>query len=68
MARRNRGAFRPGVDPRRHVFTHEECSQGGRTSFAYLLEHKPEVLRGLRKKLALTRWQYKQRAERGDTR
>jgi hypothetical protein len=51
MAKPNPGHFKPGVDPRRHVFTFDECSRGGQTSFAYLLEHKPEVLLGLRKKL-----------------
>ena len=47
----NRGSFTPGLDPRRHVFTVDECSRGGQASFAYLLEWKPWVLLGLRKKL-----------------
>lgn len=29
---RNRGWFRKGFDPRRHVFTREECSRGGLTT------------------------------------
>jgi len=24
----NRGSFKEGYDPRRHIFTHEECVQG----------------------------------------
>src|SRR5687768_8664454 len=29
---RNRGRFKPGFDPRRHVFTRDECSRGGMTT------------------------------------
>jgi hypothetical protein len=53
--RRNAGWFKRGHDPRRHEFTWDECSRGGRASFAYLMEYKPEVLLGLRKKLRGTR-------------
>lgn len=28
--KRNRGLFRPGPDPRRHVFTRDERSRGGK--------------------------------------
>ena len=49
--RRNAGQCRRGHDPRRHCLTTEARRRGGRTSFAYLLAHKPEVLLGLRKKL-----------------
>ena len=31
---RTRTSFRPGYDPRRHIFTHEECVRGGRIRWA----------------------------------
>jgi len=35
--RTNRGWFRPGFDPRRHVFTREERSRGGQTTMRRFL-------------------------------
>jgi hypothetical protein len=61
--RPNPGHFKPGYDPRRHIFTFEERSRGGVTSFAYLLEYKPWVLLGLRKKLRL-QWRERQARSR----
>jgi hypothetical protein len=52
--RHNKGWFKKGADPRRHEFTPEERSRGGKASFDYLLTHKPHVLLGLRKKLRRT--------------
>lgn len=36
---RNRGSFRRGFDPRRHVFTRDECSRGGHTTAKRYLCH-----------------------------
>jgi hypothetical protein len=63
---RNAGWFTPGPDPRRHALTHQERSKGGQTSFAWLMANKPEALLGLRRKLAETRWQWRQRVARGE--
>ena len=33
----NSTSFRPGPDPRRHRFTREECSRGGRTTWRRIM-------------------------------
>jgi hypothetical protein len=58
--RRNPGWFQKGHDPRRHDLTTQERSRGGRASFAKLMEERPEVLLGLRKKLRQQRREARQ--------
>jgi integrase len=41
MRRHNRGWFKKGHDPRRHELTFDECSRGGRASFAFCSNTSP---------------------------
>ncbi len=39
----NKGQFQKGPDPRRHVFTVEECSRGGQVSWKkYMVRHRQQ--------------------------
>lgn len=45
------GRFKKGDDPRRHSFSKDECSLGGRKGFQTIMNEKPYLLLWLRKKL-----------------
>jgi hypothetical protein len=49
--RRNRGHFRKGHDPRRHVLTFEERSRGGQTTWRKAMDGEPHLLRWLQRKI-----------------
>jgi hypothetical protein len=54
MARRNRGHFRRGHDPRRHVLTFEERSRGGQTAWRNMMHDAPQMLRWLQRRIDQT--------------
>jgi len=54
MAKRNRGHFRPGHDPRRHVLTFEERSRGGQAAWLKMIHDSPQMLRWLQRKIDQT--------------
>lgn len=43
----NKGQFQKGPDPRRHIFTAEECSKGGQHPNAHRLTQEHRVAGGL---------------------
>ena len=40
----NRGRFKPGPDPRRHVFTKEECSDGFWAAVTSIADRYPDAV------------------------
>jgi hypothetical protein len=52
--KRNRGQFRRGHDPRRHVLTFEERSRGGQAAWRKLMADRPELLRWLQRRIDRT--------------
>ena len=52
--KRNRGQFRRGHDPRRHVLTFEERSRGGQAAWRKAMEDRPELLRWLQRRIDRT--------------
>jgi hypothetical protein len=52
--RRNAGHFRRGHDPRRHVLTFEDRSEGGQAAWLKFMEERPELLRWLQRRIDRT--------------
>jgi hypothetical protein len=52
--KRNRGCFRRGHDPRRHVFTDEERRRGGQTTFLKLMNDEPWLLAWFQRRIDKT--------------
>jgi hypothetical protein len=49
--RRNRGHFKKGHDPRRHVLTFDERSRGGQVAWQRMMQDAPHLLRWLQRKI-----------------
>jgi hypothetical protein len=52
--RRNRGHFRKGYDPRRHVLTFEERSRGGQHAWRKMMDESPQLLKWLQRRIDRT--------------
>jgi hypothetical protein len=50
----NRGSFRPGPDRRRHRFTPQERSRGGRAAWRLAMFERPHLLAWLQRKIDRT--------------
>ena len=53
-SKRNKGQFKRGYDPRRHVFTAEERQRAGQTTWQRLMSDRPELLRWFQRKIDKT--------------
>ena len=53
--KKNPGRFQKGPDPRRHQFTPEERSRGGKTTWRKAMYEEPWLLRWLQKRIDATR-------------
>jgi hypothetical protein len=51
----SQGHFKKGPDPRRHIFTDEERSRGGQTTWRKLMEEAPWMLKWLQRRIDKTR-------------
>jgi hypothetical protein len=52
--RKNRGQFKKGRDPRRHVLTFEDRRRGGQAAWLKLMNEAPHLLRWLQRRIDRT--------------